>query len=123
MVLMPAFRRFRASAGPSWIGHTLACSQRQFNPCATLSTVLVYPAGASSGTSLYALLFHDGTYVGTATPNSYVFSNFNAELSTDTVALNYRATQVRSFATSARGCSGSLIGLAVARCRLSPNDI
>jgi LppP/LprE lipoprotein len=68
-----------------------------FDPCATLSTVLVYPYGASSSAPQVALMFHKGRYVGTATPAPYAYMQFNAEQTTDT-------TVVLDFAESAGSC-------------------
>ena len=64
-----------------------------FDPCATLSTVLVYPYGAAGSASVHALLFHDGQYIGTATPEPYAYMKLNAEQSTSsTVVLDFRLT-------------------------------
>lgn len=64
-----------------------------FDPCATLSTVLVYPYGAAGSASVHALLFHDGQYIGTATPEPYAYMTLNAEQSTSsTVVLDFRLT-------------------------------
>lgn len=64
-----------------------------FDPCVTLSTVLVYPYGAAGSASVHALLFHDGQYVGTATPEPYAYMRLNAEQSTSsTVVLDFRLT-------------------------------
>ncbi|WP_460869098.1 LppP/LprE family lipoprotein [Rhodococcus aerolatus] len=62
-----------------------------YDPCATLSAALVYVEGATGGSPVQALLFHDGTYIGTATSTAYGFTSLNPSLSEgDTVALNYR---------------------------------
>lgn len=64
-----------------------------FDPCVTLSTVLVYPYGAAGSAPVHALLFHDGQYIGTATPQPYAYMKLNAEQSTSsTVVLDFRLT-------------------------------
>ena len=68
-----------------------------FNPCATLSTVLV-TFGATGGAPIHALMFHNGTYVGTATKRSYAFRGFDASDTTDT-------TVVLSFLDVAGSCN------------------
>jgi serine/threonine-protein kinase len=65
-----------------------------FSPCATLSTVLVYPYGASVSSLRQALMFHKGEYIGTATPHAYAFMKFNAAQTTDgTVVLDFAASR------------------------------
>ena len=62
-----------------------------FNPCATLSTALVTVEGATGSSPITALMFHDGTYLGTATSRAYGFTSLNDKRTTDdTVVLNYK---------------------------------
>ncbi len=62
-----------------------------YNPCATLSAVIITIEGATGSSPDQALLFHNGKYVGTGTSNAYAFTSLNAAQTTDdTVALNYK---------------------------------
>lgn len=62
-----------------------------FNPCATLSTALVTVEGATGSSPITALMFHNGTYLGTATSKAYGFTSLNeARTTDDTVVLNYK---------------------------------
>ena len=62
-----------------------------FNPCATLSTAIVTVQGATGSSPETALMFHNGTYLGTATSEAYGFTSLNAARTTDdTVVLNYK---------------------------------
>ena len=62
-----------------------------YNPCATLSTVIITIEGATGSSPEQALLFHKGEYLGTATSTAYGFTSLNAAQTTDdTVALNYK---------------------------------
>jgi hypothetical protein len=62
-----------------------------FNPCATLSTALVTVEGATGSSPVTALMFHNGTYSGTATSKAYGFTSLNQPRTTDdTVVLNYK---------------------------------
>lgn len=64
-----------------------------FDPCATMSTVLVYAYGASGSSPRHALMFHKGQYVGTATPDPYSFLRLDTDQSTDsTVVLDFRSS-------------------------------
>lgn len=65
-----------------------------YNPCADLSAVVLTVQGATASSPDLALLFHRGTYVGTATPTAYPFTDLEAPASTnDTVVLTYRTGQ------------------------------
>ncbi|CAM3106327.1 hypothetical protein BST27_17435 [Mycobacterium intermedium] len=65
-----------------------------YNPCADLSAVVLTVQGATASSPDLALLFHRGTYVGTATPSAYPFTELEAPASTnDTVVLTYRTRQ------------------------------
>ena len=81
-------------AGPGMFGEGgLNQAEGNFNPCATLSTVLVYPYGAAGSSAVHALLFHNGRYTGTATPDPYAFMRLNSAQTTDsTVVLDFRLT-------------------------------
>jgi hypothetical protein len=62
-----------------------------FDPCATLSTALVTVERATGSSPTTALMFHSGTYLGTATSKAYGFTSFNDAWTTDdTVVLNYK---------------------------------
>lgn len=62
-----------------------------FNPCAPLSVVLATVERATGTSPVTALLFHDGTYIGTAASEAYPFTSLNAALTTDdTVVLDYK---------------------------------
>jgi hypothetical protein len=62
-----------------------------FNPCATLSTALVTVEGATGSSPVTALMFHNGTYLGTATSQAYGFTSLNTARTTDdTVVLDYK---------------------------------
>lgn len=91
---MEAFQKGNPGFAPDGVNQTGG----NFDPCATLSTVLVYPYGASSGAPQMALMFHKGEYVSTATPAAYAYMRFNAEQTTD-------ATVVLDFAMSAGSCN------------------
>ena len=62
-------------------GRTWATDPRtfegNFNPCATLSTALVTVEGATGSSPITALMFHNGTYLGTATSRAYGFTSLN----------------------------------------------
>jgi LppP/LprE lipoprotein len=61
-----------------------------FNPCATLSTALVSVEGSTASSPVTALMFHNGSYLGTATAKAYGFTMLNASRTTDdTVVLDY----------------------------------
>ncbi|WP_231969056.1 LppP/LprE family lipoprotein [Mycobacterium sp. E735] len=62
-----------------------------YNPCATLSTVIITVEQATGSSPEQALLFHSGTYVGTGTSKAYGFTSLNAaQTADDTVALDYK---------------------------------
>ncbi|MDT5066182.1 MAG: hypothetical protein QOK02_2337 [Mycobacterium sp.] len=62
-----------------------------YNPCSTLSTVIITVVGATGSSPDLALLFHKGTFVGVATSKAYPFTSLNAAKTTDTVvALDYK---------------------------------
>ncbi|MBF6170738.1 LppP/LprE family lipoprotein [Nocardia blacklockiae] len=62
-----------------------------FDPCATLSTAIVTIAGATGSSPEHALLFHRGTYLGTATEKARGFTSLAAAATTDdTVVLDYK---------------------------------
>lgn len=65
-----------------------------YSPCADLSAVVLTVQGATASSPDLALLFHRGTYVGTATPTAYPFTELEGPASTaDTVVLTYRTRQ------------------------------
>lgn len=62
-----------------------------FDPCATLSTVIVTIEGATGSSPNHALMFHHGTYLGTATEKAYGFTALDPATTTDdTVGLTYK---------------------------------
>jgi hypothetical protein len=62
-----------------------------YNPCATLSAVIITVEQATGSSPKQALLFRRGDYVGTGTSKAYAFTSVNAAQTTDdTVALNYK---------------------------------
>jgi hypothetical protein len=62
-----------------------------YDPCATLSTVIITVEEATGSSPDQALLFHNGNYVGTATAKAYPFTSVNAAQTTDdTVVLDYK---------------------------------
>lgn len=65
-----------------------------YDPCATLSAATVTVDGATGGSPEAVLLFHNGAFVGTATPEPYGLTTLNTSASTaDTVAVDYRYVQ------------------------------
>jgi serine/threonine-protein kinase len=65
-----------------------------FDPCATLSTVVIVPRVGTIESYRQALMFHRGQYIGPATVVPYGFISFNATATTDNqVVLNFRATE------------------------------
>ncbi|WP_157195466.1 LppP/LprE family lipoprotein [Nocardia tenerifensis] len=62
-----------------------------FDPCATLSTVIITVQGATGSSPNQALLFHKGSYIGTATPEAHGFTSLDVDRTTDdTVGLTYK---------------------------------
>lgn len=62
-----------------------------YDPCATLSTALVTVERATGSSPVTALMFHNGSYVGTATSEAYAFTSLNeARTTDDTVVLDYK---------------------------------
>ncbi|OBK92100.1 hypothetical protein A5645_24170 [Mycobacterium asiaticum] len=62
-----------------------------YNPCATLSTVIITVIGATGSSPDLALLFHKGSFVGVATSKAYPFTTLNKAKTTDEiVALDYK---------------------------------
>lgn len=62
-----------------------------YNPCATLSAVIITVVGATGSSPDLALLFHKGSYSGVATLKAYAFTSLNtAKTTDDTVALDYK---------------------------------
>jgi hypothetical protein len=66
-------------------------SSSNYNPCATLSTVIITVLGATGDSPDLAMLFHKGTFVGVATSKAYAFTTRNvAKTTDDTIALDYK---------------------------------
>ncbi|GAA1491992.1 LppP/LprE family lipoprotein [Curtobacterium herbarum] len=57
--------------GATW--DTAAAERGGYDPCAALSWVVLRPAMSSGSSPSAILLFHDGTYLGTATKEQYSF--------------------------------------------------
>lgn len=75
-----------------------------YDPCATLSTALVFIQGATGGSPVQALMFHKGQYLATATSKAYGFTSLNAALTTDTtVVMDYKTPG------SCNACSDSTV--------------
>lgn len=61
-----------------------------YDPCATLSTVIVTIAGSTASSPDHALMFHKGEYLGTATSEAHGFTRLDEAATTDdTVGLTY----------------------------------
>ncbi|OBC02430.1 hypothetical protein A5784_16120 [Mycobacterium sp. 852013-50091_SCH5140682] len=66
-------------------------TEGNFDPCVALSTALVTVEGATAGSPVAALMFHNGEYLGTATSKAYGFTSLNTARTTDdTVVLDYK---------------------------------
>jgi LppP/LprE lipoprotein len=62
-----------------------------YNPCSTLSTVIITVLGATGASPDMAMLFHKNTFVGVASSKAYAFTSRNAAKTTDdTVALDFK---------------------------------
>lgn len=62
-----------------------------YSPCAALSVAVTSVEGATGSSPDLAVLFHDGQFVGPATPKFYPFVAFNSAQSTnDTVVLDFK---------------------------------
>ena len=79
------------ATGRGWGSAPIAAN---YDPCANLSTILVMIQGGTGSSPIQALMFHRGTYLGTATLKAYGFTSLNAAASSnDTVVLAYRSGQ------------------------------
>lgn len=89
--LVSAIRTLAPYPGTDWAWSTEPRTfGGNYDPCATLSTVLVTVSGATASSPETALLFHDGEYLGTATSKAYGFTSLNTARTTDdTVVLDY----------------------------------
>jgi serine/threonine protein kinase, bacterial len=64
-----------------------------FNPCTELSVALIPTAMGTGSSPVQALMFHNGDYVGPATPEGIGYLQFNqAKTTDDTVVLTFRVT-------------------------------
>ncbi|MEV5833354.1 LppP/LprE family lipoprotein [Nocardia sp. NPDC052112] len=62
-----------------------------FDPCVTLSAVIITVEGATGSSPNQVLLFHKGEFVGTATRESFGFTSLDPGRTTDdTVAVTYK---------------------------------
>ena len=90
--VIEAVRTLPPYPGTGWAWSTEPQSfEGNFNPCATLSTALVSVEGATGSSPVTALMFHNGTYLGTATSKAYGFTSLDPDRTTDnTVVLDYK---------------------------------
>jgi hypothetical protein len=90
--VVDAVRSLAAYPGTDWAWDADSRTfEGNFDPCATLSTALVTVEGATGSSPTTALMFHGGTYLGTATSKAYGFTSLNAARTTDdTVVLDYK---------------------------------
>lgn len=80
----------RVPEGWPW-SHNPRAFEGNYDPCATLSAVIVTVEGATGSSPEQALLFHKGDYVGTGTAKAYPFTSMNRDRTTDdTLALDYK---------------------------------
>lgn len=64
-----------------------------FDPCAELSVAMIPTAMGTGSSPVEALLFHDGGFVGTATPTGVGYLAFNRDETTDdTIVLTFRTS-------------------------------
>jgi len=64
-----------------------------YDPCAELSVALIPTAMGTGSSPVEALMFHEGDYVGKATPTGTGYLRFNEDRTTgDTVVLTFRTT-------------------------------
>ena len=76
-----------------------------YDPCATLSSVVVPIAGGTASSSRTVLLFHKGTFVGTGTTDNWPMAFFDAHASSDdTVTVDY--SYLRAWDPDNAGASG-----------------
>jgi hypothetical protein len=68
-----------------------ASFQASFDPCVTLSAVIITVQGATGSSPEQVLLFHKGEFVGTATRDSHGFTALDPGRTTDdTVGVTYK---------------------------------
>ncbi|MCV7281767.1 LppP/LprE family lipoprotein [Mycolicibacterium flavescens] len=79
---------FEPLTGAKWDPTPVASN---YDPCATLSTILVTVEGATGSSPVQALMFHHGEFVGTGTAKAHGFTSLDADASSDdTVVLTYK---------------------------------
>lgn len=90
--VISAVRQLAPDPGTGWIWSSDPSTfEGNFDPCATLSTALASVEGATGSSPVAALMFHNGEYVGTATPRARGFTRLNiARTTDDTVVLDYK---------------------------------
>jgi hypothetical protein len=74
--------------GATW--DTAAAERGGYDPCAALSWVVLRPAMSSGSSPSAILLFHDGTYLGTATKEQYSFEPGVTRTSDAALSVTYR---------------------------------
>jgi len=75
-------------AGAEW--DTAGAARGGYDPCAALSWVVLRPANSTGSSPSAILLFHDGTYLGTATKVQYPFTPEVTRTSDAAVSVTYR---------------------------------
>lgn len=83
---------YHTDFGVDWAWNTdPAYFQGNYNPCATLSAVVLTIEGPTGSSPDTGLMFHNGVFVGRSTPETDAFMSFNSDRTTgDTVVLDYR---------------------------------
>lgn len=74
--------------GAEW--DTAGAARGGYDPCAALSWVVLRPANSTGSSPSAILLFHDGTYLGTATKVQYSFTPDVTRTSDAAVSVTYR---------------------------------
>lgn len=78
-------------AGLSGVGwDASAADVSGYDPCAALSWAVVTVTGGTSSSPYAILLFHEGTYLGTATKEQYPFQPTVRRTGDDAIAVTYR---------------------------------
>lgn len=90
--VISAVRQLSPDPGTGWVWNSDPSTfEGNFDPCATLSTVLASVEAATGSSPVAALMFHNGEYVGTATRQARGFTRLNiARTTDDTVVLDYK---------------------------------
>lgn len=82
---------FEPLTGAKWDATPVASN---YDPCATLSTILVTVEQPTGSSPVQALMFHHGEYVGTGTAKAHGYTTLDADASSDdTVVLRYKTPE------------------------------